>query len=224
MAMAALIAIFAIVGLSAGIAYAFPAPGQSTLATTQVEASKLTDCGYATACSARNPSGLQLSLSVNSTSVNANGSFSFIVSLSNPSAQEINEPDTGSWYLPNLPLWMPCYDGFAAYAYGVFRGYYTLLNVSTAENVLHPITYPTCISPSIYNETVGPVTIPAMSTYTPSTSFQIYAVSGGTVRSGNISLGVLSLWSDKPAEYTMVAEDPWGDFVLLNFSVVPASP
>jgi hypothetical protein len=50
----------------------------------------------------------------------------------------------------------------------------------------------------------------------------IYAINGGTVKDGNISLSVDSLWSDKPAVYTIALGDEWGDLALMNFSVVPA--
>lgn len=190
----------------------------ATTATTQGEAGKVSECGYAPTCSAFNPNGLQLSLSINTTSVIANGSLSFIVSLANPSTHQVNESSSTTWYLSDLPSSWPCYDGSVPYAFAVFRGHYTLLNVSSAENILRPDVYLVCLS---LPKNATMTSIPAMSTFTPSQSFQIYAVEGGTVRVGNQSVGVYSLWSDKPSEYTMVAGDEWGDFVLLNFLVVP---
>ena len=145
--MGSLLAVIAVIGLSVVTSYVFPPHSQvSTTASRNV--GMINECGFLRMCGADNPTGLALALSVNTTSVKSNGSLSFVMTLVNPTTRYINISSSDAWYLRNLPdySWV-CYDGSIPYAFAVFRGHYTLVNVSSAENVLHPDAYPSCLSP-----------------------------------------------------------------------------
>src|SRR5437870_6567430 len=159
-----LIAMTTASGLWVATAYVFPANSQ-VYTTASSNAGMVNECGFATICGADNPSGLALALSINTTSVKSNGSLSFVITLVNPTIRYINMSSSDTWYLRNLPgfSWV-CYDGSIPYAFGVFRGHYTLVNVSSAENVLHPDAYPSCLSPISHSGNKTGFSIPPLTT------------------------------------------------------------
>src|SRR5438445_3669491 len=127
-----LLAVIAVIGLSVVTSHVFPPHSQvSTTASRNV--GMINECGFLRMCGADNPTGLALALSVNTTSVKSNGSLSFVMTLVNPTTRYINISSSDAWYLRNLPdyAWV-CYDGSIPYAFAVFRGHYTLVNVSSA--------------------------------------------------------------------------------------------
>ena len=225
------IAASAAVGYFAGVASQHTVTTVSTTTTTRVttvalnEVGPFNQCGFATSCLAVNPMGLVLSLSVDTTSVMSNGSLTLYVSEFNPTAYSINLSSSDDWYVPSLPSIWVCYDGSPPYGIAVFRGYYTLQNVSSAVDVIHLVVFPACI----YSGTATAFSFPPQSTFLPlgttgigplsrplQSPLQIYAIDGGTVR-GTV---VYSLWSSKSGVYTIAAGDEWGDLTLLHFSVV----
>jgi hypothetical protein len=156
-------------------------------------------------------------LSVNETHVYSNSSFTFDISEFNPTANSINLSRSDDWYSESLSAW-PCGEGTIPFGVAAYRGYYTLQNVSSAHGILK-------LAPSlcIYIANATTYMAPPLSTFRPPYGFgslQVYAISGGSVSSGNFSEFVNSLGSSKPAVYTLAVGDEWGDFVLLHFSVV----
>ena len=222
MLLGTVVAVIATVGFAAFVINSFPLSG-SPVTTTQAFIGKQSDCGFLTSCSAIDDNGLAISVSVNSSSVRSNGSVSIIVTLANPTERTINLTRANSWYLTGLNESWPCNSGSLAYGYEVFRGYYSLTNVSSGRNVLHPGVYPSCVyivPPSFF-------VFPPKATYIPSVLFNytspIYAIDGGFVRQGNFMVGVNSLWSSQPGVYTMVVGDEWGNLAVIHFTVVSSS-
>lgn len=219
-------------GLAAAISYSFPSSGElTTTSTATIKGGQLSDCGFLTTCSAYDPSGLVLSLSVNTTSVRSNGSFSYSFSLVNPTSHVVNISKSSQWYISGLLNPSPCYTRPGPYGFAVFRGYYTLQNVTAARNVLQQAIILGCTSTGVAPINVTSYSLPPHSTFAPRDvyqSSQIYAINGTTVPASsptapNAAAIVNSLGSDKPSVYTMVAGDEWGGFVLLHFPVLAGS-
>ena len=176
---------------------------------------EISQCGFVTSCSADNPSGLALTLSVSTNFIQPNGSFNFQISEFNPTTSTINMSREDKWYINGLD-W-PCNNGSIPYGIEAFMGHYTLQNVSSAKNVLR-FAIILCLSTSNPSSFV----IPPLSAFSPSYGFSnssIYATDVGFIRSGATEASVNWLGSDKPATYTIAAGDEWGDFALLYVSV-----
>jgi hypothetical protein len=215
-----MVSVLVVAALFVTVSLALPLTPRAGSVGNQVNPGMHVECGFITACTAYGHSGLALALSINSTAMKPNGSLQFEVTLLNPTTHYVNMSSASEWYLPGLPNSWPCHPSSVPYAFSVFRGTYKLTNVSSARNILHPIVIPSCLN--LGNTTS--FSIPPLPNYPPSflqQSSQLYAVNGGSIRSGNLSIGVYSLWSSSASTYTMVAGDEWGDFVLLNFAVVP---
>lgn len=202
--------------LTSAISYAFPSAEVETPGVSS--GSGAVYCSFNSACTAYNASGIALTLSINSTTVRSNGSLIFSVSLVNPTDAPISKSNTSAWYVPSLPLSWPCFDGSIPYAFEVFAGRYTLANISSASDIIHPDVLPACIS-TVRTANATTYTLGSRSTWL-SFSSEIYAIPGGAIKSGGTMVGVYSLRSDMPSVYTMVAGDEWGDIVVVNFSVV----
>ncbi len=216
------IAVLAAVGLSGAASYAFPA---STQAEPSTDTSMVANCGFMTACTAHNPSGFVLTLTLNTTSLGPNGSLAFSVSMTNPTSHYINVSGADNWYISDFQLVWACPQPYIPYAFAVFRGHLTILNLSSAANLIRHNPYVQCISTPPYNATS--FSIPPQSTLVRSDlsrffSSELRAISSGTPQGSNFA-HYYSLSSDKPSVYTIVAGDEWGDFVLLNFRVVPVN-
>ncbi len=196
-----LVAVVAVLGLAA------------VVGSTQPKVGNTADCGFLTSCEAIDSNGLALSLSMNSTLVRSNGSFTLVLALSNPTLHVVQVSRADSWYVPFLNDSWPCGVQLAPYGYVVYRGYYTVSNISLGRDVLRQPNY-FCIetgteSPSSYS--VPPVW---------SSSVRVYAIDGGWVSQGSYEVGVTSLGSSSPGVYTIAAGDEWGSLVLLHFSVL----
>lgn len=230
--------ILLIVGLlaGAGVGYLFGTANQKSVTTTSVSTATivqtvtqgseamLDQCGFSESCQATNPSGMILSLQLNETTVRSNSSFLFEVTEFNPSLHNISMAASDSWYLPGLNDY-PCNSGSTPYGAEVFRGHYTLGNISSGVNVLSFALgrLGLCIysgNPSIFNFTAGSAFVPPVANLQ---GFQqVYAINGYTLNGppSPTATFVNSIESSQPAVYTFVAGDEWGDTVLLYFQVV----
>lgn len=227
------IAVSVAVGYFAGVASQRTVTSVSTTMTTTTQVTTVTpngvgplnQCTFATSCLAVNPLGLILTLSVNETRVYSNSSFTFDVSEFNPTASYINLSRSNDWYVASLPSFWVCYNGDPPYGIVVFRGYYTLQNISSAEDVIHFFISPACLytgnatafsfppmSTFVAISTSGIVLTSGLASCSPLASCQIYAIDGGGE--------AYSLWSSRLAVYTIAAGDEWGDLTLLHFMVV----
>ncbi len=207
------------------------------------------ECGFVTACEVLSASGLELSLSVNSTTLRPNGTIGLNVTVFNalPVANNISVSDRWlvSFYSTCGRYYFP--DGIA-----FFRGYYTLNNITAGDslNVWPPIPCPVewignGTTPGIVG-VLQNVTCYSFLPVSDKASYSAYYVpvdSSGS-QTGPVALGTFlpvrvslsgitvsatisnyafdlrpSLGSTAPAVYTAVAGDEWGDLVLLHFSV-----
>jgi hypothetical protein len=107
-------------------------------------------CGFAASCDVSNPSGLELIISANSTQVRPNGAIAINVTEFNTRSVSNNISAAAGWTLNGL--WWAC--GLYYYPDGIalFRGYYTLNNLTAASPIFFwaPIG---CFVPQIYNGT-----------------------------------------------------------------------
>ena len=196
----------------------------STVTSTVTTAKgKLSYCGFSTSCSAQNPYGPILTLSVNTTMVKPNGSFQFSVTEINPNPEYINLTAAHDWYVSGLTL--PCNGGYAPYGVEVFRGHYSLQNISLGVNTLH---FAVLLCPFLGNYSV--YSFPPESAFVPKLvevqEFeQVYAINGfvinGPLHGSPVPTAeiVNSNESSKPEEYTFIAGDEWGTTALLCFTV-----
>ncbi len=229
MFLGSVVAVLAVVGMAAAASYSFPSSGTpATTTTVTASGSQLSDCGFLASCSAYDPSGLVLSLSVNTTSVRSNGSFSYALSLVNPTSKIVNISKSDQWYMPGLLSPWPCASSPGPFGFAVFRGYYTFQNVTTAKNVLQQAFIIGCTYTGVSPINATFYAMAPHSTFTSQDvyqSSQIYAINGtsipvSTTIAPNASEFVNSLRSDRSAVYTMVVGDEWGGFALLHFSVI----
>lgn len=193
----------------------------------------IAECSFVTQCTAENPSGLLLTLTINTTEVRPDGAFGVGISEYNPTTHFVNMSKSNNWQLVGLS-WGPCDGGTYPFGIAIFRGYYTLANVSTAKNVLtygftFCVSHPDETAPSISPlASLVPESLPDFG--------QIYAINGNTINytsstvQGNTtsvvhpsSSTVNSLGSAEPAVYTIAAGDEWGDLTLLHFAVVAST-
>jgi hypothetical protein len=189
--------------------------------STQTNGGSTVDCGYEVTCSAQNPSGLQLTIAISSTSLEPNGSLSFNVSMNNPTSNQITLANASEWYLGTLS-W-PCNGGAIPYGMAAFRGHYTLGNVLSAGNALR-----FALSSCHFNSTPARFSIKPTSAFEPPyvlNDSRIYAIDGGYLnKGGSVEQSVNTLGSSRPGPYTLAVGDEWGDLVLVHFSVIESSP
>ncbi|MDE1853884.1 MAG: hypothetical protein KGI38_09095 [Thaumarchaeota archaeon] len=212
---ASAIAVLVAASVALGAVYAYPL-NPSTIMTTKPPLGPLMDCGGATLCTAQNPSGLLLTLAINESEVKSNGAFIIGISEYNPTTQQINMSRSNEWQIQGLS-WGPCDGGTYPFGIAIFRGYYTLSNISGAKNVLtygmeFCVFHPDETAPSINPmSSLSPQSLPDLG--------QVYAMQGSTLNAGNFTSSVNSIGSNKPGVYTVVAGDEWGDIAILHFYV-----
>ncbi len=217
------VAVLLVVALlaGAGVGYIFGTANPRTVTSFTTLQSPYSECGDTASCSTTNPTGIVLSMAMNATSIRPNGSVTVTINEFNPTQRYINMSVSDNWFLTDLPSIWVCYSGSPPYGFDVFRGYYTLRNVSTARNILNLsefVVLPSCL----YAGSPTGFTFKPESSYAlvgtafsnAPRSLQFYAVSGRTNDGG------YTLWSSKPAIYTIVVGDEWGDLLLAHFSVV----
>jgi hypothetical protein len=210
----------------------------TTTTPTQNVYANVAECDTTSSCSAQNPQGLALTLSLNTTTVPSNGTFTIRVSEFNPTTRGFNLTLSNGWALDTLPSFYVCYSGDPPYGASIYRGYYTLQNISS----VHPVQVYSGPQPSCHPSLDGPVVTFVASPNSgiggvyqnlnnsvilePFTAV-VYAIDGTTVMMSNPSVNngepepttVYSLRSSQPAVYTVVGGDEWGDLVLLHFIV-----
>lgn len=183
-------------------------------------------------CTAVNPSGLLVSLTITDTTVKSGGYFEIGISGYNPTSHYINMSAENKWYVPSQPSGGPCSEGRTPFGVEILRGYYSVSNVSEGKNVLgFPSVIWSCPT-GVENDTAP--SIPALSyVQAPAVSLScVYAIAGDNVTSGdvcgtgflvpggNFIAFVSSIGSRQPSVYTLVGVDEWGDLAILHFSVV----
>ena len=90
---AAMLVLFVVA--SAGVGYFVGAANQHTVTsisstTTTLSVGPLSQCGFVNSCSSFGPQGIILTLSVNTTIVRSNGSFTFEIEEFNPTYRSFN--------------------------------------------------------------------------------------------------------------------------------------
>jgi hypothetical protein len=222
------VSVLAAIGLLSIAIFGFPSYAGSV---NQVRVQPVVQCGFVTQCTAVNPSGLLVSLTITNTTVKSSGYFEIGISGYNPTSHYINMSAESKWYIPSQPYGGPCSQGRTPFGVDILRGYYSISNVSEGKNVLSfPPALVFCAT-GIENDTTP--SIPALS-YVPVPVVSlscIYAIAGDNVTSGdvcgngflvsggNFVAFVSSIGSRQPSVYTLVGVDEWGDLVILHFSV-----
>lgn len=191
-------------------------------------------CGLSAFCSVESPSGLVLTISIRTTSVMPNASLWFEIDEFNPTTHYINLSYSAGWILPSLRALWPCYHGAPPFGMAVFRGYYTLQNVTSATDVMRPNSVPHCPALLAYATgfSISPwsnqiqILYSDGSNYTMSSySDSLYTINYGTTSTPDMPdiNGGYSLGSSQPAVYTIAAGDEWGALLLFHFAVVAGS-
>jgi hypothetical protein len=232
------VVLIVLVAGSLGVGYLAGSANHQSVTTIQNVYGNIAECDAASSCSAQNPRGLVLTLSLNTTTVLSSGTFMLRISEFNPTTRGFNLTLATGWVLGTLPSFYVCYSGDPPYGASIFRGYYTLQNISSAQPVQvyggpQPSCHPSFDGPLIAflappNSSIGAAYQNLNhSVILEPFSAVVYAIDGTTVMMSNPSVnngepeptGVYSLRSSQPAVYTVVGGDEWSDLVLLHFSV-----
>ena len=169
-------------------------------------------------------------MEMNTTSIGPNGSLAVNITEFNPTQRYINMSVSDNWFLSDLPdVWL-CTS--PPYGLDIFRGYYTLQNVSVARNILNFSEFgvlPNCSfegNVTGFSFKPGSLAIAVGSFYGGYLEASTLQFGATSVRcniwtpSTCMPLGDFSLWSNRPAAYTIAVGDEWGDLLLAHFSVV----
>lgn len=205
-------------------------------------------CGFATTCNVFNSAGLELLLSVNSTSIKPNGTIALNVTEFNPLPVTNNASASANFVVQGL-LWGCNTRSYFPHGIAIFRGYYTLSNLTAGYSLDIWAGVP-CIADFVGNGTNGIVGfLQNVSSYSfmpqnYNASYSAYyepspphtgsfgtflptpMMTGTTITAANYSpLSPLSheynsLGSSAPGVYTLVAGDEWGDLEVAHFSVI----
>ncbi len=238
---AALLVVAILAGAGAGYFVGLSSTHATTsTTTTQNNYGNQAECGYATYCVVQEHHGIVLALTINASVIRSNGSITFGISEYNPTPNQVNLSLSDNWVLDGLTSIYACYGGNPPYGVTIYRGYYTLQNISMAHYL--SFSYMTaavsCLTPALrpvtgfwappfsgirveYGNAKGSFAIMPY-------PFTVYAIDGTFVNMSNPSVNngepgpvdVYSLRSSQPAVYTLAAGDEWGTLVLLHFSVV----
>lgn len=165
-------------------------------------------------------SGLELHLSLNTTSIASGQSVSVTVWVYNPSASEVDALHSGNWAVQGMGVG-PC--GSLNYPMGfvIMRGNLTLDQVKNGESLqlYAPGTYAcpmilTLIQSYVFSPSSSYATV--MGSCSPSACFS-ENMSASMTFSGEY--GLLGFSSFTPGFYTVVGGDEWGGLTLLHFAV-----
>ncbi|MDG7005834.1 MAG: hypothetical protein JRM86_02750 [Nitrososphaerota archaeon] len=162
------------------------------------------------------PSALRLTASLNSTSIQRNGTLGVTVSEASSLRVPVELPLARDWAVQNLTAGV-CPDP-AAYPFGVavFQGVYGRGNASSA--VALPLIPPGGSYMCGLAGRGDSARFPPLAEVTLTDSFSGYFTSGYTeLPGGGASPGVFHAFS--PGRYTLVAGDEWGHLVFLYFQV-----
>lgn len=176
--------------------------------------------------------GLQLNLSVNSTTATSNGAFTITISDTNTLGVTNNLPRQDNWALGALAnSACPSVDS-SPLSVAVFKGVYSATNISSAQNVplLPPgITF-FCPSRDYSHFVFEPKSSIATATgnsapngvkFTMTTTITLRDYYNGVQLVPGSNMTSASQFSHLPVgPYTLVAGDEWGDMALVQLTVV----
>lgn len=204
---------------------------------SQPKVATIAQCGFVRFCSVESASGLVLTASINgsATIVKPNGSLVFEVDEFNPTTHYIDLSPSDHWFVSSMPyIWQSCspHHDFPTSGIEIFRGYYTLQNVTSAKNILsipvprcpagmHPIATGFSVSPSSDRVQVQ-WNNGQNDSMTDGISGYVFANEGLIACGADLKswCAVASLGSSQPAVYTIAAGDEWGALLLSHFWVV----
>jgi hypothetical protein len=249
----AIIALFLITLILAGtlVLFLVAATTTTTTATKTISTSLNTttktilgaesQCEFTQTCATTSASGLELILSVNTTTVMPNGTVSVSVTELNTLSTTNNVSSSSEWRLPLL-TWT-CGVGYYPNGIELFKGYYTLGNLtsasplpfwatiecpasdlsSVASYAFQPnsdnasyyanyYSYSECNPPNCVVQTSSLV----LGDFPPTSMFAVIEIEATNIMN---NIGYNQLNSSAPSNYTLVAGDEWGGLVLMHFSV-----
>ena len=165
---------------------------------------------------------LNLSLSLNATSIQPGHGIAYAADLLNTLGNVVNVPAATDWQFPALvkPF---CGQPIRPMSVGVIQGSYGSENLSQAPGPEYPIMYCTVQDEGGKNYAFQPHSDVAFTTgcYPPRSNCNITASSNGLF-TGNWQGGMVPVFT--PGRYTVVAEDEWGHLSLAHFDVVLSLP
>lgn len=218
----------------------------SASSSQSAETTSFAGLGSATITTNSSSLGLELTLSVNSTTVPSQDAIEISISVLNALPDANNLSASNDWAIGGLSAG-PCDLGnstnklFFPVGISVFRGTYGLNNLSSAGKPLSVWALVECVvdGVSVGNQyyPLGSITSYSLLPGSNSGTYAgYYAKTPGTLVKGVFptriavqesiyaanatGLGYNSLGSSVPANYTLVAGDEWGQVTLLHFSVV----
>jgi hypothetical protein len=188
-----------------------------------------TQCGFTQTCGAMSTSGLELILSVNSTSIRPNSTLAITVTELNTLSKANNVSSASEWRMPGLTWGQGCGGpGYLPHGIELFKGYYTIDNVTSAKGLPFWGSIP-CGVASIID--IGNVTSYAFQPNSDNASYsamQSNVLKGyppssmlfsNNIYAGYVPIAAFNQISSASSTYTLAAGDEWGALILLHFSV-----
>jgi len=159
--------------------------------------------------------GLNLSLSLNASSIRAGHEIAFTASLFNTRTTENNVSSASNWALPYL-IAGPCGPTDSPIAFAVLQGFYTPLNISNAR-----IQYGqgcTTVMGGVRFYLFQPMSSTA-SVFAGCSPDPCFTKSMTSSRSLNGYWSGNQYFDFAPGVYTILVADEWGDFAVAHFTV-----
>lgn len=176
--------------------------------------------------------GLELLLSVNSTTIPSEDAISIASSVINSRSTTNNLTASNDWPVQGLTSG-PCPSPAFPAGIAVFRGYYGMNNLSSgrslnilpivgcpASQALNVTSYSFLPKEDLANYSGYPVTSSQPSTTKQESSVRV--AFGASIYAANGTGFYSSLDSSLPSTYTLVTGDEWGQIALLHFRVTPS--
>ena len=195
-------AIVVVVALATTLSFA---PGGTRTTTTVGPTS-----AYATS-----PDGLRLTLQISGSQIQQGGSVAINVTETNTNTKPLNQSAKTAWAIQGLRM-NACYDSVYPFGVAVYKGHYTVDNLSFASRLN---LYPFEPCPLLIRYISGYHFQPAsdMALVLPGSGSSL-PMAAGVIASGNFTSGD-SRTNFMPGVYTVVAGDEWGSLVFLYFAI-----
>jgi hypothetical protein len=205
-------------------------PVVSASSTSSVSYTTSGDTTQARATVTDSIDGMELRLSLNTSTSSSEVNASVLVDEYNPSASTNNVTAANDWFAPlNYLDGAPCGDDGPTVGFAIAQGYYTSSNATAAKflDLVNPAATYNCPLYLGYGDATGFLFQPMSDMAVSYGCNQQRCMSGSASTGASGSGAVTGYWNQGGAfvrfprgTYTVLAEDEWGNFALAYFTVL----